>query len=937
MQNQYGFNVGGPVIKDKTFFFFSFEQFRLRQGVTYNTTVPTAAERIGNFSQLCNSGFTAADPGGSGIPVCADTDAQGKLTHQIYDPYTINTITGFRTPFAGNIIPATELNPAAKILVGLYALPTNSAVANNFTAATSGGGNTNQVDFRIDQNIGAKSRLFGRFNYNGLLDLPQNPFGTGLCSDRCSESYHTKAAVVDYNYSFTPKTIGDFNFSASRFIYLRSPINSGYDLTALGWPASYNTAVPSAARTPPTPCITEDSVSCSQGQSFIEDHNTQFNFSPQITMIRGRHTIQWGGQLEEGYDNYAQTNIASGFFGFDNSWTKSNPLTNAFPNSGEAIADLMLGLGQNQGQSVGNHASGVVQIPALTAGKQTYRALYINDTFHTTSKLTLNLGLRYELQGTWSERYGRLTYWNPNTNNATVAGCSGISGSTCPGDVFLVGTGVNHSQNNLPLDKRQFSPRLGFAYAFDSKTVVRGGYGVFWIPNYVSFGTNPDNDLINLATTPYVGTTDGGLTPSSTLTQSNCSFAGAPSFATFGCNTQGPFPNGLITPPGRSVNASAFAAGQALNQIAAYTNPKESYVEQWNLDIQRELPGGWFADVAYAGSKGVHLQQYATQVDQIPDRYLSLQSALVAPVTNPFTGIATGSLAPSVAPTIEAGQFLRPYPQYSGVSLAGYGCCDSIYHSLQVSVTKRFNGGGTLLAAYTNSKLISNTDTLTSWLEGNTGGVGAVQDWNNLAGERSLSSQDVPQRLVVSYVLDLPFGHGRKFMSGATGVVDKVIGGWGIDGVTTLQRGFPLKINYAGSTPLSSANLGTGTLRPNVVAGCNKSAAPSGLEAKLNQWFNTSCFAPPPAWGFGDESRVDGTLRQNGIVNFDFAAFKRVNFGPENRLGVEFRTEFFDLFNHPQFGPPNTALGSSTFGTVNSQVNNPRQIQFALKFYSDET
>jgi hypothetical protein len=376
-------------------------------------------------------------------------------------------------------------------------------------------------------------------------------------------------------------------------------------------------------------------------------------------------------------------------------------------------------------------------------------------------------------------------------------------------------------------------------------------------------------------------------------------------------------------------------AGQSLNQTTAYTDPKEGYVQQFNLDVQRQLPAGFFADVAYAGSIGVHLQQNTVQIDQIPDADLALQSALTAPVTNPFAGIATGPLAPSVAPTIIAGQLLRPYPEYTGVNITGYGCCESSYHSLQVTVTRRFQGGGTLLAAYTNAKLMTNTDTLTSWLEGTTGGTGGVQDWNNLKGERSLSSQDVPQRLVISYVLDLPFGHGKQFLGGATGAVDKVVGGWGVDGVTTFQRGFPLKISYGGSTPLSSASLGTGKLRPNVVGGCSKGAPSSGTAAKVAEWFNTACFTAPADWGFGDEPRVDATLRQDGINNFDFAIFKRTRFGPDDRLGLEFRTEFFDLFNHPQFGPPNTTcctVNNAPFGTVNSQINPPRQVQFALKF-----
>src|SRR5258708_4800592 len=226
------------------------------------------------------------------------------------------------------------------------------------------------------------------------------------------------------------------------------------------------------------------------------------------------------------------------------------------------------------------------------------------------------------------------------------------------------------------------------------------------------------------------------------------------------------------------------------------------------------------------------------------------------------------------AKTITAGQLDRPYPQYSGLSLAGFGCCSSTYNSLQATVTRRFAGGGTMLVAYTNAKLLTNTDTLTSWLEGPTGGVGQVQDWNNLKGEKSLSSQDVSQRLVISYVLDLPFGHGKKFASGLTGVANKAVSGWGIDGETAFQRGFPLKITLAQIvTPLEAANLGVSNVRPSVVPGCSKSAG----GGHVAQWFNTSCFSVPPDWGFGTESRVDSTLRAPGTNNWDFAVFKRTS------------------------------------------------------------
>ena len=288
----------------------------------------------------------------------------------------------------------------------------------------------------------------------------------------------------------------------------------------------------------------------------------------------------------------------------------------------------------------------------------------------------------------------------------------------------------------------------------------------------------------------------------------------------------------------------------------------------------------------------------------------------------------------------------RPYPQYSGLSLVGDGCCGSNYNSFQLTATKRFANGGSFLAAYTNAKLLSNTDTLTTWLEGS--GVGQVQDWNNLKGEKSLSAQDVSQRLVFSYVYDLPFGHGQKYMSDATGVMDKVVSGWGVDGVTAFQKGFPVPFTYGGSTALSSAGFSQNfALRPDVVAGCNKGAGAQAPNFNGFAWFNVNCFAPPggtlaaSAWAFGDESRVDSTIRGSGINNWDIALYKTTNFGPENKLGFQFRAEFFNAFNRVQFGLPNAAccnnvaLGATNntgFGIVNSQLNSPRLIQFGLKF-----
>jgi len=931
-QNQYGATVGGAIVKDKTFVFGSWEGFRLRTGTVFTTTVPTAAERTGDFSA---SGITIYDPL-SVDPTCPVS----------------TTSPCARTTFAGNIIPTDRINSTSNFLLKYIPLPTNSSLTNNFVKAASTGGNVDEYVGRVDQNINARNRIFGRFSYWKLLSLAQDPFGTGLCKDRCAENTRSKSAVIGVTHTFSPTTIADFNISASRFHYLRLPINAGFDMTQELWPAAYNSAVPNTERTPLTPCfgISDTNITCSQGQSSIDDHNTQWNFSPQITMIRGRHTFVWGGQLEMGYDNYLQTNTGGGLVSFNGSWTQSFARNFTGAAGGSDFADFLLGYGLGAGAAFGNQTTGSLVVSGPVSGKQTYRAVYLGDNWHATSKLTLNLGLRYELQGPWSERFDRMTYFNPSVANSSVTGCSGVAGSACPGDLFLVKTGVNHSRNNLPLSKKEFSPRLGFAYGLNQKTVIRGGYGVFFIPNYVSFGTNPYIDPVSSATSPFFASNDGGLTPSSKLgpdpndpNASNCTLS-APGAANFSCATPGPFGPTLVPVAGRNPqpNVSLYGVAQQPLSATAYTLQKYGYVEQWNFGIQRELPAGFFIDLAYAGSHGVHLEQFNTNVNQIADSFIAQAAQQAAAgstptiaqpaATYPFNVNLPGNLQPG---KLIQGQLDRPYPEYSGLQYNGFGCCGSSYNSLQATITRRFQGGGTLLAAYTNAKLLSNTDTLTSWLEGGTsGGVGSIQDWNNLKNERSISSQDVSQRLVISYVLDLPFGHGKRFLGGASGAAGKVVSGWGVDGVTTFQRGFPVKISYGKGTSLSGLGLGIGTLRPDVVAGCDKSVSGSPV-SKLGGWFNTSCFAAPPDWGFGNESRVDSTLRQQGINNFDFAVFKKTTIG--ERANIEFRTEFFNIFNHPQFGPPNgtcCTANNANFGVVTSTIGNApaRLIQFGLKF-----
>ncbi len=921
-QNQFGGTVSGAAIKDKTFFFGSYEGFRLRSGTVYTTTVPTAAERTGNFSA-------------PGLPT-------------IYDPLSVNPncpagSTCARTAFPGNIIPSPRINPTSSYLLRLFPLPTGNSLTNNFTTAASQGGNIDQYVARVDQHITDKQMFFGRFSYWKLLSLPQDPFDTGLCKDRCQEDTNSKSLALGYTFVITPTTTFNLNASLGRFTYLRTPKNANFDFTQQGWPAAYNGAVPNIERTPLTPClaVSDNLVSCSQGQSAISDYDTMYNISPQFTMVRGRHTFVFGGQLQYTFDNYLQTNTGGGLISFNGSWTQSLARNATGAIGGLDIADYLLGFGLGSGAAFGNQTTGSAVISQPVAGKQTYRALYFADNWRVANKLTLNLGLRYELQGPWSERYDRLTYFDPSARNSSVTGCGGTPGSPCLGDLFLVKNGVNDTRNSLPLQKKNFAPRIGFAYAVDSKTVIRGGYGIFFIPNFVSFNTNPYIDPVNSGTSPFFASNNQGLTPSGTLNASNCVLT-APGAANFSCATPGPFGPTLTIPPGRNPqpDASMYALRQSPLGATAYTVQSSGYVQQWNLNIQRQLPGGFFADIAYAGSHGLGLpNSNQPSINQIPNSFIDQAAqqhaagqpvSIAQPVTTyPFSMALPGNLGPG---SLIQGQLDRRFPQWSDVQMNGLSCCFSRYNALQASVQKRFSSGGTLLVAYTNAKLITNTDTLTTWLEGGqTGGVGAAQDWNNLSKERSLSSQNVRQVLVISYVVDLPIGKGRRYLSNASGFTGKLISGWGMDGTTYFQTGFPLKFNTSSGTPLSALGLGIGTLRPNVDPACNQSGSGERGQ-RLGSWFNTACFSAPPAYGFGTEPRVDPHLRQDSKNNWNWAVFKKTYFGPSERMNIEFRAEFFNLFNRAQFGPPNTSFGSNTFGVVSSTVGNPRLIQFGLKF-----
>jgi hypothetical protein len=561
---------------------------------------------------------------------------------------------------------------------------------------------------------------------------------------------------------------------------------------------------------------------------------------------------------------------------------------------------------------LGYPSGGSATSPNLVAASQLYPAIFANDDWHFSSKITLNLGVRWEHSGPWTERFNNISFFNPTQPNSVLA----AGGLTVPGNIDLVDSANDSYRSGIRPDWKQFAPRAGVAYQVTRNTVFHAGYGIFWLPNDVAWATSPNNDPINTYSTPVLESVYTGVPA---CYPANCS-ASSPGYL---YTISDPFPGGIVRPPGRNPSYASTLIGTGVTENLL-GNPY-GYAQQWNADIQQQFGNGFLIDIAYGGSKGTHLPIESPNLDQLPSQYLSMGNALLQNVPNPYYGLITTVGSPLSQPTVQRQQLLLPYPQYTGVSYAGEDIGDSTYESLQVKAEKRFSGGNSILVAYTHAKLISDTDTITSWLEA--GGVGGIQNWNNLNNEKSLASFDVPDRLVISYVLDVPVGRGRKFLTNANHFVDAAIGGWGVEGVTTIQEGFPLHIT-TNSSNLNADN--AGSQRPNVTPGCNLQMSGSATSL-LNEYFNTSCFTQPAPFTFGDESRNDPVLRSPGEANWDFSAFKNFSLTPEGKVHLQFRAEFFNIFNRVQFGYPGQSLGSSSFGQITTIANSPRLVQFALK------
>lgn len=460
-----------------------------------------------------------------------------------------------------------------------------------------------------------------------------------------------------------------------------------------------------------------------------------------------------------------------------------------------------------------------------------------------------------------------------------VAGYPDLSGG-----LVFVGVGGN-SRGQYPTDYNNFAPRLGLAYQLDSKTVIRTGYAhIFGQAAHAAHGTvGPYGFRVE---NTWVTSVDG-ITPFNLL--------------------RNPFPQGFRPAPGASGGLLTGAGGRIEAVTPDTLNP---WAMQWNFNLQRELPSQVLLEIAYVGSRGLHLTRNTEgglTLNQLPAEYLALGSRLNERLPNPFFGKINQGV--HVASTIGRGQLLRPYPQFTEVIPLFSSGSSSTYHSLQASFTKRLSGGLQFEGSYTWAKNIDNGS--------------SHQDSYNIRASRSLSDIDLAHRFVVAYIYELPFGRGRRFGASWSKGLHTVLGGWQFNGITVFQSGTPISIG-------ASNNIGLFTQAARANNNGRSAKLSGAVDQRLNRYFDTSVFSQPTAFTFGNVSPRVPDLRVDGVRNFDLSLFK--DFAPVERLRLQFRAEMLNAFNTPRFGGPNTSVTSSSFGVITSQANAPRQVQFGLKF-----
>lgn len=851
VMNQLGANVGGPVYipgiyngRNRTFFFFNYEEYHRKFARTATNSVPGPRERTGDFSQT--------------------RTANGQLI-QIYNPFTTRFDAGvlIRDPFVNNIIPSQMISSIARNVLRYVPEPNLPGLANNYFFPFGSVNNSNSEQARVDHQFGQRNTLFTTFGRVKRTESNPSTYPTGVTGWFMPDS-KTLWAIGD-THVFGPNTIlnvrAGFEYSSN----INQPRTSAGEREALGFSAAFLSLLRA-----PAADFTSFSVADMTG---FGNNTAKSNFiTPDarvyVTRLADRHSLNVGYEYRAFRAWVRNSSGEAGSFSFNRDWTQGPRAATSSANAGFGTATLLLG----------TPSGGSVSINANTAGQTQYHAFYIQDNWRITRQFTLNLGFRYDYETPITERFDRLNRGFAFDQPSPIASQAEANYARNPIPEVsnfkvrggLLFAGVNDQPRySFDEDRRAWMPRIGFAWQPGNRTVLRGGYGRFYLPLRDIRGSGVSQGNLPLSQVGF-----------SSSTSMQASFNNLP-FNTL----SNPFPQGLVEPIGATLGLSTLL-GQSITFLD--TEARRAASDQFDFSIQREIAHQIRLEVAYIGSRMDRLP-VDEALNGTPPALLSLRDELNRAVPNPFAGlIAVGTLSQA---TVAKSQLVRTYPHFSGVTQAFRPIGKTWYDSLQASANKRFGRGLAFQVSYTLSKQMQELGFLSF----------------GLPLEHVISPLDRPHRLVVSGQWDIPIGSGRPSGSSLPLPLRLLASGWDVGWITTIASGQPVS-GWGGAVvtrPLQE------------------------IDRTLDKWFDTGAFAAQPAFTLRSLSSNIAQIRTDSTRNFDFNLGR--NIAVHETVSLRLHAQFLNLFNTPQFSAPNTSVTSTAFGSVSGQANQPRWIFVGAK------
>jgi len=865
-QNEYGASIGGPIWipkvyngKNKSFFFFNVNWYKFRSGaINQIASVPTADFKRGDLSQLRN-------PDGSLI--------------QLYDPRTTRCDAAgncTRDPFPNNIIPANRISSVSRAILGFVPDPSLPGILNNYPASGNSRTDNRNYTMKLDHFFSSSHRISG--SYNNGLSADNGPFASlphPIANTRASNPGAGQNTVrFSHDWTVSPTILNHFGagFTRQKQLLIADEQGQGWS-QKLGLKGVNNGPFPVVFIAP----FTE----WGNNQDLLSTISATWAFADSLSLVKGKHNLKFGVDYRKYQNNFRQGE-RSGSFNFSRNET-------AFPSSdrraitGNAFASFLLGEVDN----------GSLLINEVTRGMRfPYFATYAQDDWKVSSKLTLNLGLRWDLFMPITEVNDNYSIMDPTVPNPAAGGRLGA--------LVFAGNGPGRSGNRRLTDGislNNFGPAIGLAWSVLPKTVIRAGYQISYYQTGALGGGNAKPPSFGFTANPTFFSQDQGITSA--------------------FNWDNGFPQNYQRPP---IIDPGFGVGSGTT-LWNVSAKEPSYTQSFTFDTQWQLAPNWLLDVGYVGSKATRLSTGVFNVNQVDPVYLRYGDLLTRPIDDPAV-IAAGFQRPYPTFTGSLAQALRPFPQYGGIDTnRSENVGNSTYHSLQTKLEKQFSNGLFLLSSYTWSKTLTDSSSALSGFFST-----SARDAYNRRLEKGLSVFDVPHRLVAAFNYELPIGPGKP-IANVSGVAGKIIGGWQVNGILNYQSGEPIGVGVNNTLPLfNSRNL------PNVIAGVSPILADKGnFDPAKDLLLNLSAFAAPAPFTFGNAPSVLSNARTFANYDEDFGILKRTPF--TETMNLEFRFEMFNAFNRVRFGAPASNISDPfNFGKVTSQANTPRTAQFALKF-----